>query len=301
MFFFQNLINNSHSDIIYRLRPLFDYSQSLSECKQNAFYLSTCDRYQTILAEDFVTNQKYIVKSKVFPQYVYTNEVYDLLKVLDVLSEFDLPYLMKFYGPLSCLSPEVVKSTTHYRHGLAALLGKKNEFCTGSVDSNKLVLFFYEYREGAEQLKTFIARQRENENIKPILKKIYFIVAIIIRYLQTEVGFVHNDLNLRNVLIESFPTEQTLTLPFGIQVKTRYAPFIIDFDDSLLDIKNKRLNDMRTLHTNIANALDIMEYAEDEREEEKYNVYWREDDFNMFCDTMLEQLGFRDDSVPRLN
>ena len=206
---FQRLLNDFYSvDTRQKIKVLKDLSQGLAECTDNGLYLESCTKFQTVCIE--VERIKFLVKSRVFP----TSACFDhsnLLSKLQLINQMHLSGFMKFYGSIKCstnLPPHEIKK------GLKTILTNL-QFCSHACPAASCTcIYFYEFIENSDTMRNQL-NQLNPDSLVQICKALFE----MLRIAQDKIGFVHNDLNLRNVLIT-----QSL------------QPFLVDFDDCKVNI-----------------------------------------------------------------
>ena len=212
-----------------------DYSQSLGFCLNNITknYRSDCDIFQTMLVNNINDNTTYILKSRIFPRY---NKGYkDLITKYNIINNLNINYFMKFAGFYNCHSD---LTNLIYKKGLKTILNhtKKNnlksKLCASNkhYNANKLTIFYFKFIPNTITIKEYINTSSNYDTTYSNLIIIFRIVTDILFQAYNMNGFIHNDLNLRNILLNN--TRHNYIDINKQTIPSIYTPFIIDFDDS---------------------------------------------------------------------
>jgi hypothetical protein len=215
-----------------QLRPVKDLFQHNHECVEGGVYLGSCTNFGAIVVEDEKTKYTYLLKSKLFPHQVDMVQHRRMMPVLSALNYLNCEYLMKFYGCFFCQNKDVP-----YKKGLfRLLLEHKEQLCftqKETKDKNTLLFYFYEYKCNAETLKQIFQNIDDVVEFKAYFRATIFCILFLLRWLQQTIGFVHHDLNGRNIMMIYYEKPIEVSFP-GFKKKLYYVPYIIDFDDSTI-------------------------------------------------------------------
>lgn len=187
-----------------------DFSQKCGEYDEytNLWNLD-CTKFNVLLCK--YNNTKFIIRALIYPQVsstdAYIRELINKYKQFNILG----PNFMKYYGSTKCY--HTAKQLREYRHGLFTTFGKK--YCTEIYGQQVNDILFYSYIEHDNTLRKFI--ELNYTNTRAILEIFSITVRLLVSAFVNK-GFIHGDLNLRNILIKG--------------INHTYEVYFVDFDDS---------------------------------------------------------------------
>ena len=225
---------NTHKNAMYNeINAELNFTQGLSEItNNNGSYIDSCLRFQTILISKH-EKYKFIIKALFGRNCKLSSKLLDILKTINTLKTDNI---IKFYGIVSCnhaYSKNIIKK------GLFKTFKNKNkEFCK-TIGNNKIALLFFQYFEDTQSVKSYIL-DIFNNNIKTEFTKcmrLCICIIVLLYYANITIGFVHHDLNLRNILInKDIITPKIFKLPEIPDDYSSYVsficPYIIDIDET---------------------------------------------------------------------
>jgi serine/threonine protein kinase len=226
---------NKHKNTLYNnINTNMNFTQGLGEITHNnGSYIDSCHRYHTILISKHGGKYRFIIKAFFGRKCKVSSKLLELLKTVNTLHSDNI---MKFYGTISCnhsYSTDIIKK------GLFKTFKNKNkEFCK-NVGNNKITLLFFQYFDGTQSFKSYIL-DVFNYNIRAEFTQcmcLCICLIILLYYANAKIGFIHHDLNLRNILIDDdITTPKTFKIPEILETHSNYAtnmrPYIIDIDET---------------------------------------------------------------------
>jgi len=252
-------------NFIHLVAPINDMSQGTDECKPDGIlYSLDCDpeRYTTCVVADKNTGNNYVLKSKIFPKTIELQKHIKMVQVLSAINSLNCVFLMRYFGYLICENAV----NTFYRKGLYRLLEEHiSDLCVRTIDfenikkpiKDTLILYFYDYKNYTESMLSIIKRIKKGgppqiELFKMKIQETIKLLVHLLNYMQNHIQFLHNDFNLRNILLTEH--EIPITIIFdGISYTLYYIPYIIDFDDSTIGNMSDIYKDAFALQTNLIN------------------------------------------------
>ena len=186
---------------------LKDLSNTRSNLDENQRYYPDYDRFQVLLCR--WGPMKFIIKSLLYPENsVHRKTLDDLDRRYREFNQLDTRF-MKYYGRYVCNHPKPVPGTNR---GLFSVISSP-EYCDAYSSMTRNTLMFFEYIESDMSMLEFV--QYNSFNVPAVVEVFIKIVSALVDA-YNQCGFVHGDLNLRNILI------------------TAGGVALVDFDDSVL-------------------------------------------------------------------